>query len=397
MARVHPVRRIGWTLGAIVLGFGIATSISHASFPGANGRIAAGLTTGCGLQDIATMRPDGTDLRLLTPNVCKRWRTDSDEPQRLAPDWSADGRRLLYLQDDDRSFAGPPTLMAADGSKRRRIRLFRAPPASELSWAGVKPSLAPDGTHFAYARVRECSHGDLDFTSSEIQIWRAALDGSSDHPLRGGTNPRWSPNGNVIAYWRTGPRSMRMTRPPTSIERCSNTSDDGHGNGLWLMNAHTGRDIRRLASGDDDPSGVELDWSPDGRAILYSDDNGSLWTVRADGRGRRLLRVTRSGYKQRAVWSPDGRQIAFVTIKDEPPRRGCEEESPEGDDEGACARWRYLISVVDARGGSATRIYASRMYGAHARVEPPVLSWQPLVAAVCSGGSTWAGHSRARC
>src|SRR5919202_694766 len=107
MSRAPVVRRVNVALGVVVVGLGLTSPIAHASFPGANGRIAFGITTSCGLQDIATMRTDGSDLRVLTPGACRRWNKDFEEPLRLAPDWSPDGDHLLFLRDDDWSFAGP--------------------------------------------------------------------------------------------------------------------------------------------------------------------------------------------------------------------------------------------------------------------------------------------------
>src|SRR5829696_8535499 len=97
------VGRFGWLIGATVLVSCLSAPVAQSSFPGQNGRLAFDFETRCGLKDIAKMRPDGSDLRFLTPNACKRYRTDYDEPERIAPDWSPDGRRLLFLQEADYS------------------------------------------------------------------------------------------------------------------------------------------------------------------------------------------------------------------------------------------------------------------------------------------------------
>jgi WD40 repeat protein len=54
-------------------------------------------------------------------------------------------------------------------------------------------------------------------------------------------------------------------------------------------------------------------WSPDGRLIAYIDQRFSLWLVRPDGTGRRLLLPTSQLSSLGLSWSPDGKNIAIVS------------------------------------------------------------------------------------
>jgi len=54
-------------------------------------------------------------------------------------------------------------------------------------------------------------------------------------------------------------------------------------------------------------------WSPDGRLIAYIDQRFSLWLVRPDGTGRRLLLPTSQLSSLDFSWSPDGKDIAIVS------------------------------------------------------------------------------------
>ena len=54
-------------------------------------------------------------------------------------------------------------------------------------------------------------------------------------------------------------------------------------------------------------------WSPDGRLIAYIDLRFSLWVVRPDGTGRRLLLPASRLSSLGVSWSPDGKDIAIVS------------------------------------------------------------------------------------
>ena len=86
-----------------------------------------------------------------------------------------------------------------------------------------------------------------------------------------------------------------------------------------------GNDIRRVTgvrAGNTDAS-----WSPDGRCIVYSSDNGSLshpniFIIPADG--GTPIRLTRSKEREDGApsWSPDGKWIAFES------HENADEDSP---------------------------------------------------------------------
>jgi TolB protein len=54
-------------------------------------------------------------------------------------------------------------------------------------------------------------------------------------------------------------------------------------------------------------------WSPDSRLIAYIDQQLSLWLVRPNGTGRRLLLPTSQLSSLALSWSPDGKKIAVVS------------------------------------------------------------------------------------
>jgi len=139
-----------------------------------------------------------------------------------------------------------------------------------------RPSFSRGGTRIAFTRGSA--------------VWTARLDGTQQRRLRSGLEPRYSPDGRMIAYVSVG-----ATHPPE----------------LWLMNARTGQRVRRLARGAGEP-----DWAPNGRSLVYarrtSGTSRDLFVVRADGRATRRLTASRTRDEFAPAWSPDGRWIAFA-------------------------------------------------------------------------------------
>jgi TolB protein len=115
----------------------------------------------------------------------------------------------------------------------------------------------------------------------------------AEHPARNvrrGFSHAWSPSGRQIAFVsdRDGPR-FAADRPEIYVVNLD-------GSGL--------RNLTRSPAGDSDPA-----WSPDGRTIAFI-RNYDLYVMRADGSGQR--RLTRgAGQDVAPSWSPDGQRIVF--------------------------------------------------------------------------------------
>jgi Tol biopolymer transport system component len=311
---------------AATLGASALAPAADAAFPGRNGPVTVAFGFGCDGSMLSTMQPDGSDRKLLTPSACN----DDNAPLYRLPDWSADGQRLIALNG-----ANAPVLLNADGSNPV------VPPLAATPYFGEsRPSLSPDGKRFVYTRMPASGRA-----GARSQIWIAGVDGSGDHAVRFGSDPRWSPDGKRIAY-----------AAPTVDERGKALRG-----GTYLMSAKTGKRIRRIG-----PRAAWLDWAPAGDRLVYTaygTGGGDLYVMRADGRGTpRRLTATRTRSEYSATWSPNGRRIVFV-------------RSAKPDEEEV----RYEIWTMSARGGDAKRIYKSADLGVEDVMGiGPAVAWQPL-------------------
>jgi dipeptidyl aminopeptidase/acylaminoacyl peptidase len=88
-----------------------------------------------------------------------------------------------------------PTLIAAQTAKDR----LTLDDYLELETVS-DPHLSPDGTHITYTRGRIDKLND----KHESSLWIMNVDGSRSRSLVDGSNARWSPTGDRIAYLAQG-------------------------------------------------------------------------------------------------------------------------------------------------------------------------------------------------
>jgi hypothetical protein len=108
----------------------------------------------------------------------------------LNPSWSRDGKRILYVTNDEVAWGtGDVWSVAVDTPSDRRKVL-----SEETSWS-ARPEMSPDGRRILYASY----HG-----RQWRQLWLTTADGAAPLPLTFGEfdrgNARWSPDGERIAY-----------------------------------------------------------------------------------------------------------------------------------------------------------------------------------------------------
>jgi Tol biopolymer transport system component len=238
---------------------------------------------------IWTAKLDGTQPRQLTRKL-----------EVGVPSWSRDGRRIAYMAGTGRRGLGEVWVMGADGGGKRRLAIPE--PFYPQIVNGDTVSWTHDGKALLVAATRLDRKKQK--TISTPVVLTVPVNGDAPQALftlprgrdfAGVFSPQLSPNGKRLAF---------MYRRDLS-------------QGLYVANPD-GSGRRRLATASLD-QGRKLDWSPDGKRIVFAQRvnidgslNPELFVVNADGTGlRRVTHLDGTNNDLTPSWSPNGRQILF--------------------------------------------------------------------------------------
>lgn len=264
---------------------------------------------------IFTMNADGTDLKRLS-------RPLQDEPGHGSPDWSADGKQLLY--DCWRgSSASKILLVNADGSNPREVG------------SGAMPTFAPDGKRLAFSGADGMCVMNVDGTGREVIS-------------RTGWGAQWSPDGEWVSYETYAGlngaegANIAITHVQTKETRLLLEGEHAQKFSQVYWNMEWSPDSRRICfKGSVSKGGMELaiaavagsskgfvtlttepvetdiSWHPDGKKLLVPMRNsGYVQLFECDIATKTFTKFSGQPARQNntsGVWSPDGKRIAFVT------------------------------------------------------------------------------------
>jgi Tol biopolymer transport system component len=307
----NPIARHPWS-GAAALALLLTGAVAvpaaptEATFRDHNGRIAFRryLNEERTWAAVFTIEPDGNGERQVT-----------FPPQGVLdvnPDVSPDGRRIAFERrtSDCNVACTSDEVFVVNVGGSGLTQLTDHPGDSSCDHGGAcngSPAWSPEGTQIAFERA---SGPVIDGTIEEVGIYVANADGSGLHqitqkarPALGeDTNAQWSPDGRKLVFQRFNVR----------------TAEPADGVALWIVNLRTGRE--RQLTPFDLRAGDTPDWSPDGKRILFHDNQGgpsnisaNLYTIRADGTDLRQLTFATGGVTQYlgSSYSPDGKMIVF--------------------------------------------------------------------------------------
>ena len=226
---------------------------------------------------------DGSGARAVLPKGVE---------QGFHPDWSPDGTRVVFSDQDTGLW-----VMALDGSASKRVHN-----CSNCDF----PAWSPDGGRILFTQYVLGGDGPPKASSLEV----LDLGSSTLTQVVTESSPRlvdvarWSPDGKQIVY---------------GIDRFDGNGDET-GSAIAVVTAAGGKP-RVLTDYED--YAYYPDWSPDGSTIVYSvetvqyaaempdwADTWDLWTVAPDGSDpERLTDVAEGIHVWQPTWAPDGTAI----------------------------------------------------------------------------------------
>jgi Tol biopolymer transport system component len=226
-----------------------------------------------------TIDPDGTGQRQITD-----LRGDA-----IAPEWSPDGKRIVFEYDRPKDAGCVVMLIDADGANPFEIPGGRG--------CDNQPSFTPDGRRLVFVRY--------DAKADRERIVSTDLEGRDVRVIVGtndDTDPNVSPDGRTLTFLRI--------------------KEDEKLQALFAVDID-GRHLRRLTPFADNV-GRKHAWSPDGTRILITvnadwakrGESANIVSMRPDGSDRRrLTRFTGGPLKGRNAfvgsYSSDGRHIVM--------------------------------------------------------------------------------------
>lgn len=229
----------------------------------------------------------------------------------------------LALMPDGRivySVFGPGTsdlfVVDFDGSNPRQL--------TSGAFLNFLPAVSPDGRYIVFVSNR----------TGAIHLWRMDGDGKNVKQITDGigeTDPKISPDGKWIIFqnvsdsglWKValeGGEASRITdkltsqtsiSPDGTLIACRYREQDLSPFQLGLIDFATGRTVKTM---DLPPTERNLDWTSDGRGIVYVDSRGgvsNIWVQPIDGGAPRQLTNFNSDLIFAFDLSRDGKQIAL--------------------------------------------------------------------------------------
>ncbi len=168
-----------------------------------------------------------------------------------------------------------------------------------------EPTLSPDGNYVAYTTDRA---GNLDIEI--LPLAGGNVTRITDHPADD-AQPAWSPDGTRLAFVsaRENDSGLLVT---SGYLGAASTYVASEGGDIYLMPA-LGGPATKLVDDATYPT-----WSPDGKEIAFlstRDGDWRIWKIPVSGgEPQQLTRGDPNAFDYHPAWSPDGRWIAYASL-----------------------------------------------------------------------------------
>ena len=255
----------------------------------------------------AAWSPDGSELVYSMQGTLWRQKIGTTEAEAVQltdgpgydfqPDWSPDGRRVLYTSYRHDALE----LWVLDlGSGASHALVANGAANLDARWS-------PDGGRVAYVSTAE--HGRFHVFALPVADGTASGEPVRLTEERDGGLPRY--------YYSRFDQYLSPTWSPDGREilLVSNRGDVWGSGDLWRMEARPGAPMR-LVRKEETNWKAAPDWARDGKRVVYSSYLGQqrnqLWLTTAEGGDPFELTYCACDHT-RPRWAPDGRRIAFVS------------------------------------------------------------------------------------
>lgn len=310
----------------------------------------------------ASLKGSGNAIYIKQIGVGDAFSNQKEMPLASSPIWSPDGLQIAFISKSESeygiwtmpAFGGSPTLLKSSErytyelvawTRSGKIYFVKDDNLYALNVATGDVSLALNLAEGGRSRDFAISPNEdriafTDLTDGQSDIWISSVTGGA--PVRitndkaQDTNPVWTPDGNRIVYSsnRNGVRQIcevrvggRSPEQLTFNDLDTNVLDvspdgtkilystDHDESDLWSVTVDRGKETQLTSE-----SGIELwpDAAPDNKTIAYQASRASTGTTlfnslvmsKSLGGDAPDIRLAADGFA--ALWSPDGKQVAFL-------------------------------------------------------------------------------------